>query len=87
MVYFRRGRDRSRSIKPDLVASAPHAVPARTEPSLREVLRDPIIRSRMAADSVQIREILELAVAYREMETARKLLPVRVPILACTQVT
>jgi hypothetical protein len=52
------------------------------EPSLNEVLRDPIIRSRMAADSVRIRDILDLAFEFRNSKAEKKRPLVRGPILA-----
>lgn len=66
MIDFRRGRDLVRGAEPK-------ALPKVVEPSLREVLRDPIVRSRMAADHVRIRDILDLAIGFRNIAIGRKI--------------
>ena len=75
MFNFRRGRKLLRDAKPRALAET-------AEPSLRELLRDPIIRSRMAADSIRIRDILDLAIAFRNSTADRKRPLVCGPILA-----
>ena len=68
MIDFRRRRDLPRRAEAKAVLETP-------EPTLSDVLRDPIVRSRMAADNIRIRDILDLAIGFRSIPADGKHAP------------